>query len=145
MSTADRAAAIKKYSAMFDAAEDESALMDELGTPTMLAISLARSYVPGAMQEEDEEPPVPAPDESGEEAKAPSAAAEAPSDEQEAPAEAQAAPAEEQEAPEEESGPVFGEGAELDEDEMAQFLRGDYRACPFYHPGESDYYLSSKQ
>ena len=29
--------------------------------------------------------------------------------------------------------------------EMAQFLRGDYPACPFYHPGESDYYLSSKQ
>lgn len=37
------------------------------------------------------------------------------------------------------------QGAELDEDEMAQFLRGDYPACPFYHPGESDYYLSSKQ
>ena len=35
--------------------------------------------------------------------------------------------------------------AELDEDEMAQFLCGDYPACPFYHPGESDYYLSSKQ
>ena len=28
------------------------------------------------------------------------------------------------------------QGAELDEDEMAQFLRGDYPACPFYHPGE---------
>lgn len=37
------------------------------------------------------------------------------------------------------------QGAELDEDEMAQFLRGDYPTCPFYHPGESDYYLSSKQ
>ena len=34
------------------------------------------------------------------------------------------------------------QGAELDEDEMAQFLRGDYPACPFYHPGESDYYLT---
>ena len=34
------------------------------------------------------------------------------------------------------------QGAELDEDEIAQFLRGDYPACPFYHPGESDYYLS---
>ena len=37
------------------------------------------------------------------------------------------------------------QGSALDEDEMAQFLRGGYPACPFYHPGESDYYLSSKQ
>ena len=37
------------------------------------------------------------------------------------------------------------QGSALDEDEMAQVLRGDYPACPFYHPGESDYYLSSKQ
>ena len=37
------------------------------------------------------------------------------------------------------------QGSALDEDEMAQFLRGDSPACPFYHPGESDYYLSSKQ
>ena len=37
------------------------------------------------------------------------------------------------------------QGAELDEDEMAQFLRGGFSACPFYHVGESDYYLSGKQ
>jgi len=28
---------------------------------------------------------------------------------------------------------------------MTQSRRGDSPACPFYHPGESDYYLSSKQ
>lgn len=36
-------------------------------------------------------------------------------------------------------------GAELDEDEMSRFLCGSYSACPFYHPGEGDYYLSSRQ
>lgn len=36
-------------------------------------------------------------------------------------------------------------GAELDEDEMAHFLSGGYANCPFYHPGEGDYCLSSKQ
>ena len=30
---------------------------------------------------------------------------------------------------------------QLDEDEMASFLRGKLTACPFYHPGQSDYYL----
>ena len=40
---------------------------------------------------------------------------------------------------------ICEQGAELDEDEMAQFLRGDFSFCPFYHSGESDYYLSSKQ
>ena len=29
---------------------------------------------------------------------------------------------------------------QLDEDEMASFLRGKLTACPFYHPGQSDYY-----
>ena len=32
-----------------------------------------------------------------------------------------------------------------DEDEMASFLRGKLTACPFYHPGQSDYYLAGKQ
>ena len=33
----------------------------------------------------------------------------------------------------------------LDEDEMERFLRADYRDCPYYHPGSSDYYLAAKQ
>ncbi len=40
---------------------------------------------------------------------------------------------------------ICEQSAELDEDEMALLLRGDHFACPFYHPGESGYYLSSKQ
>lgn len=111
MSTADRAAAIRKYSAMLDAAEDEAALMDELGTPTRLAISLARSYVPGTMQEEDGEPSESVPEAPAGE---PETAIEAPAEEPEAAIEA---PVETQDAPEEESGPVFGEGAELDEEQ----------------------------
>jgi uncharacterized membrane protein len=46
MSSWDRQAALKKYRALFDACADEQALMDELGTPTKLAIELAASYVP---------------------------------------------------------------------------------------------------
>ena len=34
---------------------------------------------------------------------------------------------------------------QLDEDEMAYFLRGKLTACPFYHGGQSDYYLAGKQ
>ena len=34
---------------------------------------------------------------------------------------------------------------DLDEDEMVCFLSRELTACPFYHPGESDYYLSGKQ
>lgn len=34
---------------------------------------------------------------------------------------------------------------DLDEDEMVRFLSHEFTACPFYHPGESDYYLSGKQ
>ena len=46
MSSWDRQAALKKYRALFAAAADEQALMDELGTPTKVAIELASSYVP---------------------------------------------------------------------------------------------------
>ena len=46
MSAWDRQDALKQYAAMFDAAEDESALIDRLGTPTKQAIELARKYVP---------------------------------------------------------------------------------------------------
>lgn len=35
---------------------------------------------------------------------------------------------------------------DLDEDEMAEFLmRRRKSGCPFYHPGDPGYYLSSKQ
>lgn len=34
---------------------------------------------------------------------------------------------------------------ELDEDEMVRFLERRNDACPFYHRGESDYYLSGRQ
>ena len=33
----------------------------------------------------------------------------------------------------------------LEEDEMASILRGKLTACPYYHPGQSDYYLAGKQ
>lgn len=34
---------------------------------------------------------------------------------------------------------------QLDEDEMSGFLRGKLTSCPFYHGGQSDYYLAGKQ
>ena len=34
---------------------------------------------------------------------------------------------------------------DLDEDEMGRFLSRELTACPFYHSGESGYYLSGKQ
>ena len=34
---------------------------------------------------------------------------------------------------------------DLDEDEMVRFLARELMACPFYHSGEMDYYLSGKQ
>lgn len=110
MSTADRAAAINKYSAMLDAAADADSVMQELGTPTKLAISLARSYVPGTMQEEtvQESAQEPAPDSAAESAEEGSQTSD--------PAES-AAPEEGEAAPAEESGPVFGAGAELDEEQ----------------------------
>lgn len=46
MSSWDRQAALKKYRALFAAAEDEAALIEQLGTPTKLAIDLAAAYVP---------------------------------------------------------------------------------------------------
>ena len=57
MSSWDRAGTLAKYNALFDAAGDEAALIDELGTPTKLAISIARDYVP------TEKPQPPAPEE----------------------------------------------------------------------------------
>ena len=46
MSSWDRQAALKKYQSLFAASTDAEALMEELGTPTKLAIELAASYVP---------------------------------------------------------------------------------------------------
>ena len=46
MSSWDRQAALKKYQSLFAASADKEALMEELGTPTKLAIELAASYVP---------------------------------------------------------------------------------------------------
>lgn len=34
---------------------------------------------------------------------------------------------------------------DLDEDEMVRFLARELTSCPFYHGGNSDYYLSGKQ
>ena len=46
MSSWDRQAALKKYQALFAAANSPEALIEELGTPTKLAIDLAAVYVP---------------------------------------------------------------------------------------------------
>lgn len=45
MSPWDRQATIRRYERRFDAAEDELALIDRLGTPTAVAVELARDYV----------------------------------------------------------------------------------------------------
>lgn len=73
MSSWDRQAAIEKYTAMFDEAEDVDVLIAKLGSPTKLAISLAREYVPTEPPRAEEPSPVeevPAPEEAapGEEA-----------------------------------------------------------------------------
>jgi len=46
MSSWDRQAALKKYQSLFAAAHTPETLMEELGTPTKLAIGLAATYVP---------------------------------------------------------------------------------------------------
>ena len=51
MSSWDRRAALEKYDALLKEAEDPEAMMEELGTPTRLAIDLARTYVPTAAPE----------------------------------------------------------------------------------------------
>ena len=40
---------------------------------------------------------------------------------------------------------VCEQAQDMDEDEMAHFLSRSVDACPFYRPGESDYYLAGKQ
>jgi len=46
MSSWDRQAALKQYEQLFDDAPDAEALIEELGTPTRVAVLLARDYVP---------------------------------------------------------------------------------------------------
>ena len=86
MSTWDRRRTLSDYDAMFAAAENEEELIEQLGTPTKLAISLALNYVPSPppevpeiSEEADEEPAADSP-EAVEEAQEP-AAVEAPGEE----------------------------------------------------------------
>ena len=61
MSSWDRQSVLDEYEARFAAAEDPDALTEELGTPTKLAIDLARTYIPsppptpGALSEDPAE------------------------------------------------------------------------------------------
>lgn len=48
MSSWDRQTILDRYKSLFDAEDDPTALLEELGTPTRLAIDLARTYVPSA-------------------------------------------------------------------------------------------------
>lgn len=79
MSSWDREATLARYEAMLSDSEDPEALMESLGTPTRLAIELARTYVPSPAPAREPEPSaedVPSP-ETGAETEA-SAAVEAP-------------------------------------------------------------------
>jgi len=60
MSSWDRQAVVKKYKALLDASDDPGALMETLGTPTRLAITLARTYVPSSVPAEEDEAAQPA-------------------------------------------------------------------------------------
>lgn len=56
MSARDRAAEIAKYEAMFDECDDVEALVERLGTPTRVAVSIAAGYVPSPEEEIFSEP-----------------------------------------------------------------------------------------
>lgn len=56
MSSWDREAALEHYGAMLAESEDPEALMEALGTPTKLAIELARAYVPSPAPEPEPAP-----------------------------------------------------------------------------------------
>lgn len=75
MSSWDRDAEMNKYIEMLDAAEDEEALIESLGTPTQLAISVALGYKPtprpGTQPPEPEPAPVSEPEASGQAAPEP--------------------------------------------------------------------------
>jgi len=53
MSSWDRQTVLKKYEQLFDDSSDHEALIEELGTPTRVAVELARSYVPTPPPEVD--------------------------------------------------------------------------------------------
>lgn len=54
MTESDRSIAIERYTAKFDAAGEagEAALLEKLGSPTKVAISLSRGYIPGQITAE---------------------------------------------------------------------------------------------
>ena len=56
MSSWDRQETVSHYAAVLDEAADTDAMIEELGTPTKLAIELARTYQPSAAPERAEEP-----------------------------------------------------------------------------------------
>lgn len=62
MSSWDREAEMNKYTAMLDAAEDEAALIESLGTPTQIAISIALGYKPSPRPGTQPPEPEPAPE-----------------------------------------------------------------------------------
>lgn len=63
MSAWDREAALARYGAMLDDSVDSEALMEAMGTPTRLAIELARTYIPSPAPVEEPEPELAATDE----------------------------------------------------------------------------------
>ena len=69
MSSWDRDAEMNRYIEMLDAAEDEEALIESLGTPTQLAISVAKSYTPTPRP--GTQPPEPEPASEPDQAEAP--------------------------------------------------------------------------
>ena len=91
MSTWDRRRTLSDYDAMFTAAENEEELIEQLGTPTKLAISLALNYVPSPP------PEVPEISEEAEEGSAEGSCEEPAADSPEAVEEALPAPVEETE------------------------------------------------
>ena len=98
MSSWDRQAALKQFEQLWDDSADPDALMEELGTPTRVAVELARSYVPSPPPtvEPPAEAEMPAAEESGAEVQAP-ASEEAPAEPEAPAAGAEPAPAAEPE------------------------------------------------
>ena len=99
MSSWDRQAVLDEYAAKFDNCDDFDALTESLGSPTRVAIALARDYVPTPPPKPAEPADTPLPEETAapaETSETPSAEPEAPlpepADEPAAPAPAAAAP-----------------------------------------------------
>lgn len=62
MSAWDRETELDKYKAMFDESENEDEVIASLGSPTQLAISIAREYVPSPRPEPEDTEDEPAPE-----------------------------------------------------------------------------------